>query len=274
MTDELDQQDQPVAAEAPLSAGGQLRAAREARGLSIAQLAASTRISASNIALIEAGNFDELPARIYAIGFAKSLAKAVGADPGAIAETVRAELGEERETEQPAGYFSPGDPARAPSGRLLWFSLFALALLLIGLFFASKVLLSPAGELPSLIAPAPSTSAPAPAASTPAAPRGGAVVFTALEDEIWVKFYDGEGNQLMQKQMARGERYTVPADAVDPQIWTGRPDALSITIGGRAVPKLSDEQTIVRDVAVSAEALLARARPEAEASPAAEPAGD
>jgi hypothetical protein len=87
----------------------------------------------------------------------------------------------------------------------------------------------------------------------------GPVVFTALEDGIWVKFYDASGRQLMQKQMARGERYTVPPDADGPQLWTGRPDALEITIAGRQVPRLADGQRIVRDVPVTAEALLARA---------------
>ena len=102
------------------------------------------------------------------------------------------------------------------------------------------------------------------------AATGGEVVFTALEPGIWVKFYDADGLQLMQKQMALGERYAIPADAKGPQLWTGRPDALSITIGGRQVPKLAEQQATMRDVPVSAEALLARAQAAAAApSPAA-----
>jgi cytoskeleton protein RodZ len=97
------------------------------------------------------------------------------------------------------------------------------------------------------------------------------VVFTALEDGIWVKFYDGAGSQLMQKQMAKGESYTVPGDANEPQVWTGRPDALAITVGGRPVAKLAERETIVRDVPVTAEALLGRntaAAPAASDAPA------
>jgi hypothetical protein len=62
----------------------------------------------------------------------------------------------------------------------------------------------------------------------------------------------------MQKQMALNERYVVPLDAEGPQIWTGRPDALRITVGGKPVPKLSDTETVVKDMPVSAEDLLAR----------------
>jgi hypothetical protein len=89
----------------------------------------------------------------------------------------------------------------------------------------------------------------------------GPVVFTALQDRIWVKFYDGAGKQLVQKLLAKGETWTVPDDAVDPKLWTGRPDALGITIGGQAVPRIADKQGIVKDVPVSAAALLARPAP-------------
>ena len=64
--------------------------------------------------------------------------------------------------------------------------------------------------------------------------------------------------RLMEKQLARGESYTVPAEARGPQLWTGRPDALAITIGGRQVRKLAEDDTVMRDVPVTAEALLAR----------------
>jgi hypothetical protein len=87
------------------------------------------------------------------------------------------------------------------------------------------------------------------------------VLFTATADGIWVKFYDANGTQLMQKQMVQGESYTVPAEANGPKIWTGRPEALAITIGGHAVPKLADVQKTMKDVPVSAAALLSRVTP-------------
>lgn len=65
----------------------------------------------------------------------------------------------------------------------------------------------------------------------------------------------------MEKQMSLNESFTVPADVVGPLIWTARPDALSITVGGKPVPKLAEELQTMRDVPVSAEALLARSAP-------------
>lgn len=254
--------------------GDRLRAAREASGRTLEQLAADTRISLRHLGLIEQGKFGELPARTYAIGFSRTYARAVGLDEAAVLDDVRTAL-EQAEGSYPrrmGNSLEPGDPARLPSRGLGWIAAGAIGALLIGLFLFAGDMFSP-GITPAPLtaerqAPAaaqrPVVATPAPGAST----AGGEVVFTALEDGIWVKFYDKDGRQLMQKQMMAGERYVVPGDAQGPQIWTGRPDALDITIGGRKVPRLAENQTIIKDVPVTAEALNARAARPAPASPA------
>jgi len=167
-----------------------------------------------------------------------------------------------------------------PSRALGWFAGFAVLLLLAGGFFFFRTIFSPAGELPSLVdqqrarqeaqqQAAANSAAPAPAAS---ANPSGPVVFTALAPGIWVKFYDANGKQLLQKQMALGEAFTVPADAQGPMLWTGRPDALSITVGGKPLPKLAEQEQVMKDVPVTGEALLARGQP--SAAPAPTPTGE
>lgn len=246
--------------------GSRLRAAREARGLSMGQVAAQTRISQRALAALENGDFAALPGRTYAIGFARTYARAVGLDGEAVAAEVRGELDRYTPDSAPRmATFEAGDPARVPSSRLVWIVVAVLLAVLVGGYFAFRSLFIPAVELPSLIAPenAPRSVAKAPAAKPAAgAPvQDGPVVFTALEEGIWVKFYDGNGQQLMQKLMAKGESYTVPAKAQGPQLWTGRPEALAITVGGKPVAKLSDVQRTMRDVPVTAVALLGRAEP-------------
>lgn len=247
--------------------GDRLRMAREAAGMTLEQLGAETRIPRRHLEIIEAGDWNALPARTYATGFARTYAKAVGLDPRATVEDVRAELAASEPGDRYRGAgFEPGDPARVPSRGLALFSLFAVALLLVGGFAYYSRVLSPGSGPGSLLEeerPAKQAAAPkaAPARAGAAAPAGGQVVFTALEDGVWVKFYDASGAQLMQKQMAKGERYAVPADARGPQVWTGRPDALAITVGGRPVPKLADSERVMRDIPVTAEALLARTAP-------------
>ena len=255
--------------------GAQLRAAREAQGLTLAQVAAETRIPQRHLQTIEGGDFAALPARTYAIGFSRSYAKLVGLDGDGVADSVRAELeAQEPQPRHRPASFEPGDPARVPSRALGWLSGLAAVLVLLGLFFAAQTFFVPAAELPPLVEPtataSPDPARAAPTDASPSATPGGPVIFTALEEGIWVKFYDANGMQLMQKLMTKGERYTVPADAAGPQLWTGRPDALAITVGGRAIPKLAERDRVMRDVPVTAAALLARTAPAAP-TPAASP---
>ena len=272
----MEEQDESVEmAGAPPGIGPQLRAAREAKGLTLEQVAAQTRIPQRHLQTIEAGEFAKLPGRTYAVGFARTYAKTVGLDQADVVAMVRAELDEQTGVEdhhpRPAT-FEPGDPARVPSRGLGWFAVFALLLFLVGGFFFFRAMFAPAGELPSLVGEEAEQAATGDAAGQQPAAQGaidpnGEVVFTALEEGIWVRFYD-QGGRLMEKQMTLGERYAVPAEARSPMLWTGRPDALAITIGGRAIPKLAETDTVMRDVPVTAEALLARQ----QASPA--PAGE
>jgi cytoskeleton protein RodZ len=106
---------------------------------------------------------------------------------------------------------------------------------------------------------APATKAkPATAA---VAPTGGAVVITA-GDTVWVKIYDADNKRLFESEMKAGDSFTVPADANNPMIVTGRPQHLKVTVGGTPVAALGEPDKTIADVGVSAAALLARAAPQ------------
>ena len=96
-------------------------------------------------------------------------------------------------------------------------------------------------------------------ASSAAPSASGQVVITALEDGIWVRFYEEGGERLLEKIMEKDETFEVPATATDPRVNTGLPHLLAITIDGQSVPKLSEEQVVLADAPISAQALLARA---------------
>ena len=254
--------------------GAMLRAAREGLGLSPEDLATRTRINVRHIVALEESRYDALPGKPYVLGFARSLAKALGLDEHAVAEAVRSDLAarapapETRVIHQ----FEVGDPAKTPSRLVNWLAgLLVIAVLCLGLVFWRSYYW-PSAELPSLVGPKTEAAKPAPRATpAPAQPArpSGPVAFTAQEDRIWVKFYDASGKQLLQKLMAKGETYTLPGDVAEPRLWTGRPDALTITIGGQAVPRIAEKEGIVKDVPVSATALLARG--DAAAAPTATP---
>lgn len=240
-----------------------LRAGREAAGLSRTDIAGMTKIPERHLVAMEAGDFNAVGGRAYAIGFTRSYARAVGLDEAEITAEIRAELGPVggEEDHRPTTRFEPGDPSRVPGRATAWIAALGAAAVIIAGFTLWRSYSAPPVALPPLALeeePAPEATQPVQAAApTPAAPQG-PVVFTAMASSVWVKFYDAEGNQLMQKLMTKGETYTLPADAKGPQIWTGRPDALQITIGGKILPPLADSQMVIKDVPVSAAALLAR----------------
>ena len=259
-----------------MAVGARLRAAREAAGLSVADLSTRTRITTRHIESLEAGDYAALSGRPYALGFARSYARAVGLDDKTILADLRAELDRQEPAAPPREIhqFEVGDPAKTPSRLLSWLAgVLVLIVIALGLVFWRSSYW-PAAELPPLVGPSPEASAVAPAPTAPAAPApaaSGPVVFTALDDGIWVKFYDGAGVQLLQKQLAKGESWTIPAGVQEPRLWTARPDALAITVGGKPVPRIADTQRIVKDVPVSAAALLARAASPPPAAQQAQP---
>lgn len=245
-----------------LTVGERLRAARDAAGLDIKQLAHGTRVTVRHLEALESGDYAALPGRPYALGFAKSYARAVGLDDKAITDAVRAELDQRAPAPPPRviNQFEVGDPAKTPSRLTVWLAAgMVLAIALAGLVFWRSYYL-PSAELPALVGPEQPGVASSQVAVVPlpAATPNGPVVFTATEDRIWVKFYDGQGQQILQKELAKGEAFTVPSGAQDPKLWTGRPDALTITVAGQPVPRIAEREGIVKDVPVSAAALMGR----------------
>lgn len=253
-------------------AGARLRAARETRGFELSHIAAETRIPLRHLEAIEAGNFGSLPSRTYAIGFSRTYARLLGLDDAAIVEAVRGELDDSSTRRSTMGSgMEPGDPAKLPSAGLAWFGVIAALVLAVGLiaFFSSRF---GAGSGPGPIetstpsAAVPTTASPATNVAAPAA--DGEVVLTSLGEGVWVRIYEEGGERLLEKQLAKDESFTLPTEAIDPRINTGRPDLLAITIDGKSVPQLAQQPTTLAGMAISASALLARPLPEANPTPA------
>lgn len=244
-------------------AGHMLRTAREDHGLALSDVATRTRIPIRQLEVIESGAFDALPSRTYAIGFARTYARCVGLDEGPITQAVRDELGDAPEPRMAiTDNMEPGDPAKLPSRGLAWAAGGAALLLALGLFFSFGNYFGASEGAPPLVADGADETAPIEGAqdSAPdAAPSAdAAVVFTALADGIWVRLYEEGGERLLERTLAKGESFTVPAGAEDPRLNTGRPDALEITIDGKPTARLAERAISLGSEPVSAAALLAR----------------
>jgi cytoskeleton protein RodZ len=75
----------------PRSAGEALRERREALGLGLGEVAEALRIKPAYLSALEAGNPDELPGPVYAVGFVRAYSDHLGLDSGEILRRFRLE---------------------------------------------------------------------------------------------------------------------------------------------------------------------------------------
>ena len=245
----------------PKTAGERLREAREAQGLSLAEIAARTRIPVRQLEAIEASNYAALPSITYSVGFAKAYARAVGADEVAIARDVRSQ---NNVTARRTDYetYEVSEASRVPTGGIALIAGVLAVLLLIagGLWYGTSWFRSE-----EVLAPTPMENVEAALPEpTPTPATAGQVSLTAT-DEVWVRIYDATGKTLYENTLKPGDRYDVPADADSPMINVGRPDKIQIMLNGSQVAPLGDGSRAIQDVGISAAAL--RARIDASATP-------
>jgi cytoskeleton protein RodZ len=244
--------------------GEQLKAERERLGLSLSDLAAKTRVPMRHLESIENSEFGALPGSTYTLGFARSYARALEMDAAKISSDLRVEMaqGGHEGYQAPAQNYEPADPARVPSRALAWTAAAIGVLVVAGYFIWRSMTLGDAGDITTPVAAEQKVDAVA--TTTAPATTGGAVVLTAT-DNVWVKIYDAENKRLYENEMKAGDSFTVPQDANKPMIVTGRPQVLTVTVGGKAVPPLGTAEKTIADVEISSAALLAR--PAANATP-------
>ncbi len=229
--------------------GEQLRAARDAQGLSLEDVAARTRIPTRHLESLEASDWSKLPATTYSIGFAKSYASAVGLDRTAIGDQLRAEMsGYSQRPTNTAEVFEPADPARVMPKWLVLLAVLGVIAVIAGLLvMRNREISGPDEGTPPVAAEAPQ----APAANAPAAAPApsGPVVITANEP-AWLQVYEKGGKTLYQGQLAAGQSYEVPATATAPLLKTGKPEALRVAVGTADAPPVGTPGTTARDVSL------------------------
>ena len=250
------------------SVGEQLRAAREAAGITLDDIAAQTRIPTRHLVSIEASEWDKLPAPTYTMGFAKSYATAVGLDRTAIADQLRIEIGGMRAAVTQPEVFESADPARVMPRWLVIAAVAAVALIVAFLLWnQSRSLGAPDNASPAIDNVATAKTGAPPTVSVPAA--GGPVVITANEP-VWLQVYERSGANLFQGQLASGQSFEVPPTAKAPLLRTGKPEAIRISVGTADAPSVGAAATTISDVSLLGPDLMRG--PAAGARPVAAPA--
>lgn len=248
-----------------LSTGEQLKQAREAKGLSLDDVANQTRIPIRHLQNIEREDWDALPAPTYAVGFVRNYANIVGLDGAALAVALRERIGGAVRSRAPAPeYYEPADPSRVPPRGLVLGALLFAALLILGYFFwFSSWSTDQAPEPEQKAAEAPSSAPAQRPAQQPLQPQSaaGQPVVLAATGEVWLRITDAQGGgQLFSGMLNAGQTFAVPATAGRPVIRTGRPQMLRASVGGRDLGPLEPVERTIDDVSLLPQDLAARAQ--------------
>lgn len=267
--------DSPIADEFRFhTVGEQLKAERERQSLSLSDLAAQTRVPMRHLDSIEKSEFASLPGTTYTLGFTRSYANALGLDAAKLSGELREELIQAGHHSYQAHTqnYEPTDPSRVPSRTLAWTAA-AVGVLLVAAYLIWRSFMVGGGDIVAPDAgPAQITAGNKAKASIVAAnpdPNIDSEVTLTATGPVWVKIYDAKNNRLFESEMVAGDKYSVPKDAENPMIVTGRPNAISVSVDGKPVPPLGAAERTIVDVGVSAAALLARKPETASGSEAA-----
>lgn len=203
--------------------GGKLRLARERRGISLRQVAASTKISVATLEALERNDISKLPGGIFSRGFVRSYAIEVGLEPE---ETVREFLDRFQGQPAPASHAPVAIPEEESqfesqqrmAGVMLKLMLVSIPIIAVILYFtfrsgpADAVGTPPttAGQAASVesapSAPPSQTPVAAPAASLPAPPVAGSMrIEMHPTGECWVRL-TADGERIVERVMQPGER--------------------------------------------------------------------
>lgn len=264
MTDNRTDGDEPI-----VSVGERLKRAREARGMSLDDVAMQTRIPIRPPPAYRAGGLggaarDHLCDRLHPFLCQCGRARWT-------ADCRRAAQFDRRPAppHPAAEYYEPADPARVPPRSLAIAALILAALLIAGYLIWRSTLDDGAGPASIPVTEAPAGPAPAtPAAPAPATPQAaaGQPVTLAATGDVWLRISDG-ATTLFSGSLAAGQTYAVPPAAAHPMLRTGRPQLLRASLGASDIGPLEATEHTVDNVSLLPQDLAARPRVQAAPAP-------
>lgn len=255
----------------PGSVGEQLAAERARQQLDLSDVAARTRIPLRHLDAIESGRHEGLPALPYSAGFVKSYANMLGLDGQALSRSFRDQIGGEQRSHFEPEAYEPVDPSRVPSRLLAMIALGVALLLGMGYLLLrfegdnsdlAKLAADTVQDLRPLPRPAPASVPASP--PEPAVPTG--PISVAAQEDAWIKISEREGGKTyFMDVLTAGQSFSVPDDAVDPILRTGRPQSLKVLIGTTELPPVGEPDRLVRAYSLKRDALvaIATAKPDA-----------
>ena len=208
--------------------GSRLREAREQRGLTLQDIAKSTRLSVTTLRQIEENQLDRLPGGILTRGFLRAFAAEVGPE---------AKQAVDRFLDQAAAAVKPPPPPKAGLDRAAWRAVTVAAMLTLAGAYLVRWSLLPASDAPSVIESAMPIEAPS---ASPIAVRSEPVL-AAQNTEVVVEIEPigpcwvtatADGESVLDRRLDAGDRVTLEAGQ-QLVIRVGDPRMFVYTVNGR-----------------------------------------
>lgn len=275
-----------------LSVGDILQRARERLNLTVDQCAIETKIQKNFLKSIEAGKLDQLPGRVYAIGFIKTYAEYLGLDGEKIIQLLKKQSGQ-RVKPKPLATTMPVDEDHSvPTTKTLFI---VLALLVGGLVLYSlsnsgnsndqEIIPPVSEELKNQVTlsskPDRSSSNDLTLASinnqvddtahnklidndSEAVEAKGEVqsakqikhsIGLKALDTVWLEIKTSDGRVMLSRVLSTGEEYWLPSDSINATLTMGNAAGLQIIIDGEMLPILGKKAQVIRNFSLNAEYL-------------------
>lgn len=241
------------------SFGTWLRRQREARDVSLRDIADRTKISLRYLEAMEEDRFDLLPAPLFAKGFLREYARYVGLSPDEVVNHYLSVQGENKEEEGDQTMMRRRAKVSAQKARsfafYLFFVLVGLALLGLVWFFAyyndKRQEESPASSQPPAIAAPPAPAArqvppPVPPSTEPAAPIEVTLDFTG---DCWVEATI-DGKRRIAEQRVQGESVELEAEQ-SIALLLGNIKAVTLQVNGQPLDlDVEGSESVVRNLTI------------------------
>jgi len=209
------------------SFGSWLRRQREAREITLREIAETSKISLRYLEALEQDRFDLLPGPLFAKGFLREYAKFVGLDPDEVVNYYLSALPPEDGTDRQR-------PHPAPRPRIPWLviTLVAVAVAALGgalWFFSSRS--EHEGAPPAIVAPARVDSGGDAAAEE----RSGKAVVVTLDftQNSWVDAFV-DGSRTVSELRVQGESLRLEADR-EVRFRLSNPAGVNVEVNGRGL---------------------------------------
>ena len=234
--------------------GDEFRSAREARGLTLSEVAEAIHIRSVYLNAIEQDDWPSIGAPVYVRGFLRTYARFLGLD----AEAAVARFNETAPPDRPAAAVAPVDE-RDRSGPSFWAIAASIVAVLLVAFVAYEWWQYAHGAPESATAEASAAPQPAPAATGPGAtaapnaipsPRPSASVATGIRHEIAVRLAERswvritvDGTTRLEGIFPPGTSRTFRGSVAD--VRAGNAAGVTVGVDGRAAAPMGAEGGVV-----------------------------